>query len=62
MQIKENATDRLDLQFKISVNTNGGFYIARYESGQGTSNTGENLQGNVSGKPVSKKVQKYGQI
>ena len=52
---KENATDRLDLQFKISVNTNGGFYIARYESGQGTSNTGENLQGNVSGKPVSKK-------
>ena len=52
---KENATDRLDLQFKISVNTNGGFYIARYESGQGTSNIGENLQGNVSGKPVSKK-------
>ena len=52
---KENATDRLDLQFKISVNTNGGFYIARYESGQGTSNTGETLQGNVSGRPVSKK-------
>ena len=52
---KDKATDRLDLQFKISVNTNGGFYIARYESGQGTSSTGESLNGDVSGKPVSKK-------
>ena len=52
---KDKAVDRLDLKFKISVNQNGGFYIARYESGQGTSSTGETLQGNKVGKPVSKK-------
>ena len=52
---KDKAVDRLDIQFKISVNTNGGFYIARYEAGQGTSSNGNTLQGNVDGKPVSKK-------
>lgn len=52
---KDKAVDRLDIQFKISVNTNGGFYIARYEAGQGTTSTGDTLQGNIEGKPVSKK-------